>query len=183
MPMAFSATEIHFAKVDKSGKYAWQAEWNGFIADAIEENGQELLDMKFIPKSDITELCTNFHHASDNEKKAFWALFFVAMSKYESRFNPQLRYKERWGGYSEGLLQLSYGDETRHQPCAIKPSEKNIFNPKVNLQCSVSIMIDQISSRHTLFPSKYYYWSVLTDLKKDIKNYFKKYSDQLDFCS
>jgi hypothetical protein len=64
--------------------------------------------------------------------------------------------------YSEGLLQLSYGDEEGTPTCEILRSLNNIRDPRVNLQCGAYIMSGLVARHHRLFlkpgPA---YWSVL----------------------
>lgn len=125
---------------------------------------------------DATLLCSKFASQNSTERKQFYADLFRSIAKYESGFNPRTRYLEKWGVYSEGLLQLSYGDETRHKPCAIDKSKNNIFDPEVNLTCGLTIMHNQFRKLGLIFPEKAYYWSVLTKRKYDIISYFKKIS-------
>jgi hypothetical protein len=83
---------------------------------------------------------------------------------------------------SVGLLQLSYGDQERHAGCPLEPMEANITDPAVNLRCGVAILRNQLATRNTLFPRRYYYWSVLTRKREQIERDFVQHRGQLGFC-
>jgi len=175
-----------YAKVTPNGKFPWLPDWNVFLSDAIDDHGTSLTDENNIPADQMNSLCPGFFGASVNEKKAVWALFFASISRFESGFDPNSRYQEGSGLnyiYSEGLLQLSYGDEKHHNDCKIDNNLQNILDPKVNLQCGVSIMRDQLKVRKVIFTNTHYYWSVLTNKKSEITAFFKKHVDQLPFCN
>lgn len=186
-------TEISYAIIRKPKwfKYNWQPQWNDYIAEALDNFGAHLLyDQFVIRKKDLEALeCTGFETATDKERKKFFALLFAAISSKESAFNPNTRYWEKtMNKYSEGLLQLSVDDRTRHPHCPL--TDKNILSPKINLTCGLSIMIDQLRRRYeegsngVLFPKKSYYWLVLTaDTKYEVQNFFKLYAKEFfNFC-
>ena len=81
---------------------------------------------------------------------------------------------------SVGLLQLSYGDQERHAGCPLEPMEANITDPAVNLRCGVAILRNQLAARNTLFPRRYYYWSVLTRKRQQIERDFVQHRGQLE---
>jgi hypothetical protein len=177
---------LKFATIE-SGRstYKWYPEWNTVIADAIEAYGGILLDTEKVPMDQLKELCPEFSNADRNQRKAFWVLVIAAMAKYESNFNPNTRYKEGppLNTYSEGLLQLSYGDEKRYSQLPIDPAKQNILDPAVNLTSGIIILAKQIKDKKILFTTKSYYWSVLTKKQKEIKAFIKDHIDQLDFCN
>src|SRR5205085_11908336 len=131
-----------------------------------------------------TALCPGFKNASVNDEKAFWALVIAAIAKYESNFNPNTRFKEPapLNVYSEGLLQLSYGDEKNYKGVPIDPIKKNILNPEINLTSGVIVLSTQIRKKKTLFTTKSFYWSVLTKKQKEITQFIKDHVSQLSFC-
>jgi hypothetical protein len=180
------ADSIPFVEIEK-GKalvYKWQPEWNKVIAEAIEKYGSILLDPESLPLTQINELCPGFKNGSANEKKAFWVLVIAAIAKYESNFDPSTRYKEGHPlyVYSEGLLQLSYGDEKNHAGLPIDPAKQNILDPSVNLTSGVIILCNQLRKRKVLFTDKPYYWSVLSRKQADIKKFIRDHIAQLNFC-
>jgi hypothetical protein len=169
--------------IEKShGKiYEWKNEYNVFIANALDSYGQTLLDENKLPKEQIEKLCPTFFGSSTNNKKIFWAIFFAGMAKYESGFNPNTVYHEPMplDIDSEGLLQLSYPDGKHYKNCPIDKAKQNIRDPKVNLECSVAIMVKQLEKKRVLFTEKSFYWSVLTKRQAEITSFFQKYSQTI----
>jgi hypothetical protein len=174
-----------FAQVREERGRAWREEWNHAIADAIEDVGQPLLDDDKVPAQEVQALCPGYFSASREEKKAFWALLFASIARLESGFDPERTFMEPkpLRTLSVGLLQLSYGDETRHRGCPLDPMQANITDPGVNLRCGVVIMRNQLQARSTLFPRRFYYWSVLTRKRASIQRDFLQHRAQLGFCA
>lgn len=175
-----------YAKITPNGKFAWQPDWNVFLSDAIDDHGTILVEENNIPADQMNTLCPGFFSASSMQKKAVWALLFASIARFESGFDPNAIYQEGPdlnNIFSEGLLQLSYGDEKNHENCEINKTLQNILDPRVNLQCGVSIMRDQLKVRKVIFTDKHYYWSVLTNKKAEITAFFKKHVEQLTFCN
>lgn len=176
---------IQYATIGKQPGISrtWQPAWNVFIADAIDHHGSILLQNDSLPKAQIMALCPQFFTATNDQKKAFWVLVFAGMIRYESGFDPKNRYLESNGIYSEGLLQLSYGDERGHRAMTIKKSLNNILDPKANLESGVAVLADQIRTKHILFTQTHYYWSVLTKRQREISAFFAANSGNLSFCT
>jgi hypothetical protein len=168
---------------DEQGR-AWQQEWNQVIAEALEDIGQPLLEDDKVPAREVRALCPGYFDATREEKKAFWALLFASIARLESGFDPERTFMEPrpLRTLSVGLLQLSYGDQTRHAGCPLEPMEANITDPAVNLRCGVAILRNQLSARNTLFPPRFYYWSVLTRKRSQIERDFMQHREQLGFC-
>ena len=174
-------------------KGPWKTEWSMAIINSIEKFGPFLL-RKRIPESDLSLLaCTGYSKAPATAKKAFWALLFASMAKYESNYDIDSSYyekkltkKHKRQITSRGLLQLSYGDEKNHPGCPLDRNTDNIEDPVSNLQCGLAIMSDQLEQRGTIFTPKKnpYYWSVLSKSKTrtGIQNFFKRHVVQLPFC-
>ncbi len=173
-----------FAQVREERGRAWKQEWNLIIAEALEDVGQPLLEDDKVPAEEVRALCPHYFHASREEKKAFWALLFASIARLESGFDPERTFMEPrpLRTLSVGLLQLSYGDQTRHVGCPLEPMEANITDPAVNLRCGVAILRNQLAARNTLFPRRYYYWSVLTRKREQIERDFVQHRGQLGFC-
>jgi len=168
-----------------SQKNTWRNEWNVYIANAIDSFGSILLNTDSLPLIDIERLCTGFKDFTPEKKKVFWALTFASIAKFESNFDTSCRYQEPASLnhiYSEGLLQLSYGDEKNFPGSPIDKTKQNILNPKVNLTSGVIILSKQIRKRKTLFTQKHYYWSVLTNKQNEIISFFKKHAEAVNFC-
>jgi len=87
--------------------------------------------------------------------------------------------------YSEGLLQLSYGDQARHSGCRIDRAAQALRAPEVQLECGVIIMRNQLRRHSRLFvKERFYYWSVLTRAsgRAQVLRYFDAHVSALPFC-
>ncbi|MBK26719.1 MAG: hypothetical protein CME70_22150 [Halobacteriovorax sp.] len=165
-----------------SGK--WKEAWSNAVGSAIDEHSRELAMEVTLPSSDLAKLnCPGFNQAKENDKKRFWALFMSSISLYETDFNPNTRYWERGLNlWSEGLFQLSVSTGRYHSGCG-HITKDNILDPIGNIRCAVAVMRNQIRKRGSLFPTRAYYWSVLTTSKKyKVQNFFKSQMAGLSFC-
>ena len=106
-----------------------------------------------------------FYSATEAQRKEFWIAVVASIARWESGFDPNAFNPNDPGGGSLGLMQLSYPDvyNSQYLPCAINAEQKNIFDPKVNLQCGVSILRHQIQTRRKIFHglNERFYWRVL----------------------
>ena len=177
-------TPLEAIPFEVQGDYqsVWPSSWSAIVMNAMNEQNSSLLSITILEK-DLERLnCKSFNSFSRKDKLTFWTLFISSMSHFESNFNPNTRYWESsLNVYSEGLLQLSLSDSNYHDFCEFNSS--TILNPKENLTCGVSILDKQVrgsNSRRegTLFPSSYFYWSVLTReaLIQKVTKFFKKKS-------
>lgn len=174
------------------GDYVWQDAWNGYIADAVDVSGKDLLSAQ------ISTMCPHYMTSTVAQKKAFVALFMAAIACPESGFNTHSIYwegKMTYPRFSEGLMQLSYGDEGGYKHCKIvkepgsvatppnHPAKGNIQDPEINLQCGVEILNTQVTRGLGLFPKSYFYWSTLTDEGgKKVRDFWWKNASKLTFC-
>ncbi|XXF76104.1 transglycosylase SLT domain-containing protein [Myxococcaceae bacterium GXIMD 01537] len=183
-PAAPAVNRPPFALVREERGLAWKDEWNQVIADALEDVGQPLLEDDKVPAREVEAMCPGYFAARREEKKAFWALLFASIARLESGFDPERTFMEPkpLRTLSVGLLQVSYGDEERHRGCPLDAMQANITDPGVNLRCGVAIMRNQLAARSTLFPQRYYYWSVLTRKRASIERDFAQHRAQLAFC-
>lgn len=153
-----------------------RALWSAYLQKIISEDWTTLLN----GADDIESFCPTYHKLDNNERANVWAQLFVGMAKYESGWDPTSRMLESTLGtdgvtgrsvYSEGLLQLSYGDIQGWQFCdfdwskdkslsATNPN-KTILNPYKNLYCGVGIMAKQVAKKGAIVLSSGVYWSVL----------------------
>lgn len=175
-----------YSNVNKnSGKYPWIYDWNKFISDEIIKNKEIFLDRDSLYKNDLDKLCPNYYKCSEKEKIALWTLLFASIAKYESNFNPNCRFHEPppLNVYSEGLFQLSYGDETRYNNVPLDSEKQNILVPEVNLRTGVIIFAVQLEKRKSIFTKRHFYWSVLTNKQNDIIRFFQDNADELNICN
>ncbi|EPR67297.1 hypothetical protein [Cyclobacterium qasimii] len=150
---------IVFSKVEKTtGSYPWKYEWNKFISSEIIRHKEVFIDNDSIYKQDLVRLCPSYYNASENEKVALWTLLIASMAKFESNFNPNTRYQEPapLNVFSEGLLQLSYGDETRYEDVPLDPGKQNILIPEANLKTGVAIFAKQLEIRKSIFTNQHF---------------------------
>lgn len=175
----------------KKYKLLWEVsrkeglQWSHFLYGEIEKDP---IILKANPK-DIKDFCPQFENLSREEKINFWGLLVSMISKYESGFDPLVRYHEKTMGvdpvtklpvHSEGLLQLSYQDSKYYKNCdfnweldkklKVKDPKKTILNPELNLKCGVTILSSMLKRNEYLTIGKYQYWAVLHKNSKYQKN-------------
>jgi len=170
---------IVFSKISNKWKY----EWNYYVSSEIKNNREIFINKDSLYRNDLIKLSPNYYSLSNNQKISFWTLLIASIAKFESNFDPNCRFKENASlnyVYSEGLLQLSYGDETRFN-IPLNTEKQNILIPEINLRSGTIIFAKQLKVKKTIFPNKYYYWSVLTNKQNDIIEFFKKSSKELNF--
>ncbi len=187
IPETVSADTIKFSKVSAgvSTKHPWVYKWNHFISSEIMNYRDIFIAKDTIYKDDLLKLCPDYYNLSENDKIAVWTLLIASVARFESNFDPECRFREDASlnfVYSEGLLQLSYGDETRYKNVPLDPARKNILDPEVNLRTGVVILARQLVLRKTIFTAKHFYWSVLTSRQKEIIRFFKDNISELNIC-
>lgn len=158
----------------------WKYEWNYFVSDEIKLNENIYIDSDTLYKNDVLKLCDNYYGLTKNQKISFWTLLVASIVKFESNFDPNCRFQEGASldyVWSEGLMQLSYGDETRFTTIPLSTEKQNILDPETNLRSGVIILAKQLKTRKTIFPNSFYYWSVLTRKQNDIINFFQTKDD------
>ena len=184
-PVKLSDTIVYSKVEKKTGGYPWIYNWNKYVSDEIIKHKDIFIGKDSIYKQDLVKLCPNYFNCSENEKIALWTLIFASIAKYESNFNPNCRFHEPppLNTYSEGLLQLSYGDETRYKNVLLDSQKQNILDPAVNLQTGVVIFAKQLEKRKSIFTNKHFYWSVLTNKQNDIIRFFQENAAELNTCN
>jgi hypothetical protein len=153
-----------------------RAEWSKYLVKIIMEDWNTLLK----GSNDMADFCPNYSNLSSQDRANVWAQLFVAMTRYESNYNPVSRMQETTMGtdpvtgrpvYSEGLLQLSYQDITGWTFCDFDWSKdknlsstdpkKTILDPYKNLHCGVGIMAKQVAKKGLIKIGSGAYWAVL----------------------
>ena len=115
--------------------------WSIWAYEVISEFENTLLVN--IP-TDIKSFCLNYLNLDIEKRKVFWISFLAAITRFESFFNPEVKYKEnfkdRHGDYiiSRGLLQLSIESALGYR-CEIDYAEQ-LHDPKTNLKCAIKII-------------------------------------------
>jgi N-acetylmuramoyl-L-alanine amidase/Transglycosylase SLT domain len=70
----------------------------------------------------------------------FWCELLIAMSKFESSWNPNEVFQESDGQDSVGLFQLSVGDQNNYALTPHVHSEQELKDPFINIQWAVPIL-------------------------------------------
>lgn len=160
----------------ESSAHPERAAWSAYLEQIIVSDWSTLL----AGADDMATFCPRYSSLSNDQRANFWAMLFSAMSNYESAYNPLSRMKETTLGvdpvtgqsvYSEGLLQLSYGDMQSYPFCqfdwskdkSLSPADpqKTILQPDINLYCGVGIMAKQIQRKGLITVGVDAYWEVL----------------------
>ncbi|MFS4461150.1 hypothetical protein [Bdellovibrio sp. HCB2-146] len=153
-----------------------RAKWSEYLHNIILNKWNTLLQ----GADDMDIFCPRFDSLNNDQRANVWAALFSAVSKFESSYNPAMRFHESTMGtdsvtkqpvYSEGLLQLSYQDVRGYPFCEfdwevdrkLKPtdSRKTIFDPYKNLDCGVGIMTRQLARSGLITVKTNAYWSTL----------------------
>ncbi|NJL24782.1 MAG: hypothetical protein HC902_06180 [Calothrix sp. SM1_5_4] len=158
----------------------------------------------FLPgTSDIAQFCPNYNQLSEPQRVNFWAYLISAVAKYESGFDPVLRYHENTMGldevtgqetYSEGLLQLSYKDSRTYGFCDFNweadrklpanDPRRTILDPINNLDCGIRILASQVGKHKKIALDKGAYWAVLRPEGAGNKlAAIKNHTKSLPFCA
>lgn len=158
------------------GKNADADRWSDIVRNVVQTKAPALLK----GSGDIEDFCPMYSRLGTIDQLNFWVQFFAAVSKYESGFDPTSRMVETTMGTdpmtgkqvaSEGLLQLSYQDETGWSFCdfdfkgdqkyAINDIHRSILDPEKNLSCGIQILNSQVAKRGGIALSSNVYWAVL----------------------
>jgi hypothetical protein len=169
---------------------SWQKAWSNDLLKYLDET---YLPEMNLSQGDLARLgCPGYNQAKAQTRKTFWLVFMASISSQESAFNPKTRYwEDSLDEWSEGLFQLSLSDRKPKGGCSLINS-RSILTPRPNIFCALDIMENQVLGsrryqrpRGTLFPSRPYYWSVLTRPKAQAKviEFFKRHLDELPFCN
>ena len=195
---AIADVQIKFYKK----KYSWKNEWTTAIADELKKDeyrvGEDALLNLVIDEENLDELeCDGYNKASINEKIDFWIVFFSALTRAESGFNPNARSRVSRGHRSIGLLQLA--SSTAKSQCGITPPESSVLNPLDNLKCGIKLISWQLHGAPNLsgkkirpdlegqiFGKYMFQWGPLRQNdhhgRKLLIDWFKNHLEQLKFC-
>lgn len=164
---------------------AWEAKvsgsraWSQAIYDVIQNEEPQMLGQNVA--DDVETYCPQYRSLSDDQRLNFWGQLFAGIAKYESGWSPTSRMVETTMGTdpitgrqvaSEGLLQLSYQDESSYRlDCGFDWAKDNnysdtdprktIFDPKNNLRCGIKIMARQLKNKRAIGLTSGVYWAVL----------------------
>lgn len=130
----------------EENSFAWEEypeahNWTKAAAEAVLNS-----DLPILLPSDVSTFCANYANLTEAYRVHFWASLLSAMARWESAFDPNATYQERFHDgrgkpvISRGLMQLSI--ESSNQPrysCGID-QPVDLHDAQVNLQCAVRIL-------------------------------------------
>ncbi|MDG0816700.1 hypothetical protein [Bdellovibrio svalbardensis] len=153
-----------------------RTKWSLYLQDILLNKWNSLL----AGADDIETFCPKYYKLDNDQRANAWAALFVGVAKFESGYDPTMRFHESTMGtdgitgqpvYSEGLLQLSYQDIQGYPFCdfdwnkdknlSVKDPKKDVLDPYKNLYCGVGIMAKIISRKGQITVSSGAYWSTL----------------------
>jgi hypothetical protein len=154
--------------------------WTQIIYSVIKKEESYLLGQNVA--DDIEIFCPTYRKLNEQQRLNFWGQFFASLAYHESGWNPVSRMVESNFSYkdsvtkmpvvSEGLLQLSYQDESSYRidcgfdwdkdkTLALKDPKKTILDPHKNLRCGIKIMSIRLKKYRSITMSSNVYWAVL----------------------
>jgi len=174
------------AVAQSSGKaLAWESghperrAWSDELRKAIRAHISSLENA-----SDIQDFAPDYSRLSTQDRVDVWATLIVAMSRFESKYDPTAIYPESFGVDSIGLLQLSYENETYYRLERLDRSARSLEDPLVNIRCGVKILAvlvkrDGVIASGTGSSSRggARYWSTLrtdgklSDIQRIVRNF------------
>lgn len=162
----------------ESSSHPERAQWSRFVYQVVDDVLDQLDQVQ-----DAEMFCPSYSSLSRNQKVNFWGQLIAGVAYYESAWNPLSRMQESTFSepdditgrpvYSEGLLQLSYGDIEWAPYCefdwghdkslSAKDPNKTILNPEINLNCGIRILADQIARKKEIALKTGVYWATLRE--------------------
>lgn len=150
-------------------RVAGASEWTTILYERI---GAATALLRASPQ-DAARYCPGFAALDHSGRQAFYTGLVSIMAKYESGFDPEVRFQERFadssGGLvvSRGLLQLSIESADAYTGCDPGSAEA-LHDPGVNLACAAAILNKLVSRDQAIgvvqrgdWKGGAAYWSVL----------------------
>ena len=120
--------------------------WTRYTATALNNYGQGLISSA--PK-DVAQYCPSYAGLQPQQRRAFWIHLISALSKYESNFDPSVKFDETTVDpkmitvsgqpiISRGLLQISK-ESANGYGCKINEASQ-LHDANTNLSCAVRIL-------------------------------------------
>jgi hypothetical protein len=171
--------------------HSWKEEWSKVITSEVSDSA---ISNIAIDKEDLSELgCASYNEASPSEKADFWVVFFSALTRAESAFNPKAISAKSRGHRSFGLLQLA--KLTAKKRCVVD----DVFSAPDNLRCGVKLMKWQLDGAPVsedkklrsdlegqIFGKYIFQWGPLRQEdfrgRKLLVDWFRDHLDQMPFC-
>jgi hypothetical protein len=164
------------------------AAWTQITLSELRGAGQGLLTTE---PADIDAFCPSYRTLDTDQRAAFWVALISGMTRFESTFDPKVRFSEfdncqtdacrqsmltadSRKVVSRGLLQLSQESANAYRGCSVPVDrEESLHDPALNLHCGVVILTrlvtrDGVISRQDgSWKGGAAYWSVLRPSRND----------------
>lgn len=153
--------QTSISKLSWETNHPERSEWSGFLNKYINEKFSSLDKAQ-----DFSRYCPKYKLLTKDQKVLAWSEFFVALSYYESAWNPNdasvdVGIEGDRDTYSIGLLQMSVIDqESYHLPLGYKYND--LIKPEPGLRLGIYIMAQQIEKQGLVCVSKNVYWATLS---------------------
>ena len=202
-PTSSSATSSSPAVIADWDGIAAGAEWTEITLSELRGAGQGLLTTE---PSDIEAFCPAYRTANSDQRAAFWIALISGMTRFESAFDPSVRFSEYDNCQtdacrqsmltadsrkvvSRGLLQLSQESANAYRGCSIPVDrEESLHDPALNLHCGVVILTrlvtrdGVISLRDGSWKGGSAYWSVLRPSRNDSLAKIQRFTGATPAC-
>ena len=188
-PIEVPAPEVTDIRINQSTrKLKWEKSYTEAVLDELDRPEIEPLLKTKISSVDLQTLnCTTLNELSFAKKKIFYTVFIAAIAEAESDFRVALRTRNPSDNtINVGLLQIDEQAARNHTKGSLGHLEAiDLVDPGTNLRVGVHILKNQVLSkvaRHRLLPERSYYWQVLSEERRVLKN-MNHNSINLPFCS
>lgn len=165
-------------------------QWVQHIYGELPILGTNLLTVQPV---DYKTFCPKYNALNESRKKQFWALFTLAIARYESALDPKTAYKESFTDntgkrvISRGLLQISF-ESSKGYYCGFTTAQE-IHHPTKNLSCGIRILNKWMKTDSRIASkvgSKWKggarYWAVLRAGKSNSYKNIVKATNAIPFC-
>src|SRR4051812_20831219 len=106
-------------------------QWTQQLVAAVKQHKPQL------DQGNPNAFISGYDRLSADDQIKFWCELFVAMSKFESSWNPADVFREDDGQDSIGLLQLSYRDQDNYRLTPRAQSQEDVKDALLNIQWGV----------------------------------------------
>jgi hypothetical protein len=131
-PLAGGLPGISLSWEDDS--HPFRKQWSQQLAASVQQHKARL------EQGDPNGFIVGYSGLALVDQIRFWGELFVAISKFESSWNPNNVFHESDGQNSVGLLQLSVGDQNNYNLTPHVNSELGLKDPLVNINWAVAIL-------------------------------------------
>jgi hypothetical protein len=159
-----------------SANIEWKSDYTKFLSEAFSNPNLFGLYKTPINTQDLRLVgCNNFNSLNAIQRKVFYIVYMAAIAEAESDFRAESKtFNPGDNTMNVGLLQIDEDVANNHTKGYLgNIDEEDLTDPKVNLQTGAFILKNQITGKIAngrLFPVRSYYWQVLTQKTRVLKN-------------